>query len=300
MEISQVKGNTWMIKSWELIPFYRLDAHRIILLDSGQADQRTELEELLQREQLVPAAVLSTHAHIDHVGNNRFLREKYGARIALPLGEAGTIASKTGIMFQNIHQSFQDVNSDILRRDLGCVTDRIILPEETRVEICGVPFGIIHTPGHSVDHICIRTPDNVLYAGDALITARTLEHAKFPYAVHMQAYFDSLNVLRRERADIYIAAHEGVYTDLIPEIDKTERKIRTLLNRYLLMLEEKMTANMLTARICRTFGIDSHEIFFLAYLELSVQVYLNYFREHGLAECWVEDNMIWYRRKDNE
>ena len=58
MEISQVKGNTWMIKSWELIPFYRLDAHRIILLDSGQADQRTELEELLQREQLVPAAVL--------------------------------------------------------------------------------------------------------------------------------------------------------------------------------------------------------------------------------------------------
>ena len=30
MELRQVKGNTWVLDSWELIPLYRLDAHRCV------------------------------------------------------------------------------------------------------------------------------------------------------------------------------------------------------------------------------------------------------------------------------
>lgn len=35
MELEQVKGNTWVLKSWELIPFYKLDDSHCILLDTG-------------------------------------------------------------------------------------------------------------------------------------------------------------------------------------------------------------------------------------------------------------------------
>ena len=44
MELRQVKGNTWVLDSWELIPLYKLDAHRCVLLDTGTWDQRDELE----------------------------------------------------------------------------------------------------------------------------------------------------------------------------------------------------------------------------------------------------------------
>ena len=47
MELRQVKGNTWVLDSWELIPLYRLDAHRCVLLDTGTWDQRDELEAAL-------------------------------------------------------------------------------------------------------------------------------------------------------------------------------------------------------------------------------------------------------------
>ena len=40
MELRQVKGNTWVLDSWELIPLYKLDAHRCVLLDTGTWDQR--------------------------------------------------------------------------------------------------------------------------------------------------------------------------------------------------------------------------------------------------------------------
>ena len=44
MELEQVKGNTWVLKSWELIPFYKLDDSHCILLDTGLNDQREDLE----------------------------------------------------------------------------------------------------------------------------------------------------------------------------------------------------------------------------------------------------------------
>ena len=47
MELEQVKDNTWVLKSWELIPVYRLDAHKCILLDTGLVEQREELQDTL-------------------------------------------------------------------------------------------------------------------------------------------------------------------------------------------------------------------------------------------------------------
>lgn len=39
MELERVKGNTWVLKSWELIPLYQVDDTRCILLDTGTVDQ---------------------------------------------------------------------------------------------------------------------------------------------------------------------------------------------------------------------------------------------------------------------
>ena len=74
MELEQVKGNTWVLKSWELIPLYRLDDRRCILLDTGLAEQQEELDATLRAEGLLPVGVICSHAHIDHMGNNAFLK----------------------------------------------------------------------------------------------------------------------------------------------------------------------------------------------------------------------------------
>ena len=35
MKLTQVRGNTWVIEAMALIPFYKLDSRRVILLDTG-------------------------------------------------------------------------------------------------------------------------------------------------------------------------------------------------------------------------------------------------------------------------
>ena len=69
MELKQALGNTWYLDDWQLIPLYKLDAHRCILLDSGLYEQRQEIEDTLQSAGLTPVGILGTHAHNDHSSN---------------------------------------------------------------------------------------------------------------------------------------------------------------------------------------------------------------------------------------
>ena len=48
MNLRQVKGNTWVLEGLEFIPLYRLDGGRCVLLDTGLAQEREELERLFQ------------------------------------------------------------------------------------------------------------------------------------------------------------------------------------------------------------------------------------------------------------
>ena len=48
MNLRQVKGNTWVLEGLEFIPLYRLDGGRCVLMDTGLAQEREELEQELR------------------------------------------------------------------------------------------------------------------------------------------------------------------------------------------------------------------------------------------------------------
>lgn len=58
MKLTQVKGNTWVLEGLEFIPLYRLDGGRCILMDTGLAQEREELEQTLLDHGLAPAGVV--------------------------------------------------------------------------------------------------------------------------------------------------------------------------------------------------------------------------------------------------
>lgn len=296
MELERVKGNTWVLKSWELIPVYRLDEHRCVLLDSGLAEQREDLVETLEREGLRPVGVICSHAHIDHMGNMAFLKETYGAELAMSLGEAGHQMSYLGLNVTNYLMSAQDVVDSPALNGTPFVADRIILPGEESITFCGADFSIVPTPGHTVDHICIRTPDNVLYLGDAMMTGRTLHHSKFPYAFCVADYLESMRKMRTEPADKFIVAHFGVYDEILPLVDMEARFFAERMVDLLDLVGEYTTPKLLASAICRQYRIDAGDLRDLSYFESSALSYINYLRELGYLEAYIADNQIRYRR----
>lgn len=297
MELEQVKGNTWVLKSWELIPLYKIDETHCVLLDTGYYDQREELEAALKAANLTPVGILGSHAHIDHMGSYAYFQRK-GVSLAMSLGEAGQLFSPLALHLEyyNLHvEAFADYPE---LADVTCLADRIILPQEDRIEFCGAMFDIVHTPGHTVDHICVRTPDNVLYLGDAVMTGRTLHHSKFPYTYDMAEYLNSLGKLRGEAADFYVVAHEGVYQELLPLIDLELRFLTERMRDLLDLVNGSTTPKEMTACICETYHIMPRGLRDLAYYELASQTYIHYLCGKGLLEPYIAGAQIRYRRTE--
>ena len=46
MNLTQVKGNTWVLEGIQLIPLYKLDDRRCILLDTGLLEERPMPEDI--------------------------------------------------------------------------------------------------------------------------------------------------------------------------------------------------------------------------------------------------------------
>lgn len=296
MELEQVKDSTWVLKSWELIPVYRLDAHKCILLDTGLVEQREELQEALTNYGLEPVGVICSHAHIDHMGNVAYLKEKYGAELAMSLGEAGHQMSYLGLNVTSYLLPPEDLESWDAVKGTPCLADRIILPTEDHITFCGAEFDIVHTPGHTVDHICTRTADNVLYLGDAMMTGRTLHHSKFPFAFRVRDYLDSMRKMRSEPADKFIVAHFGVYDEILPLVDMEARFFAERMLDLLDLIDQPTDPKKLTSDICRTYHITATKLSDVSYFESSSLSYLNYLRGLGYLEAYVEDNSIHYRR----
>ena len=126
MDITQVKGNTWVIVADELIPFYKLDDRRVILMDNGLVEERDDIEDTLLKNDLVPAGILCSHAHVDHCANSAYFQQKYHIPVALTAPEAGMCSS-----LLTLKCYFLTLPADEVARCSSCMVHKpdVIIPD---------------------------------------------------------------------------------------------------------------------------------------------------------------------------
>ncbi len=294
MALRQARGNTWYLADWQLIPLYRVGEHQCILLDTGLLGQREGLEAALLAAGLTPIGIFGSHAHTDHSPNNRYFQEKYHIPVALPLGEAGLCANRLSLKAYFFMLSPQQAATEQDVAQMELIADQTVGPEETEVTFCGVTFGVVHTPGHSPDHISIRTPDDVLYLGDALLTGTELETAKLPYFFSHQDAIASMERLRNERAALYLAAHRGVYTEIGGLIDENIAVIQDRARQILALIDRPLTMGEIEARTCRHFRLLSENVSRAALYERNVRIYVEYLRDTNQVTVTARQGIVYY------
>lgn len=110
---------------------------------------------IIEQKRLRPIILINTHGHVDHVGANKDIVEKYG----IPL---------------HIHSSDSALLSNILNSTMGFFIgakkspppDRFI-EEGEEVSIGNSRLKVIHTPGHSPGSVSL-SGDGFLLSGDVL------------------------------------------------------------------------------------------------------------------------------------
>jgi glyoxylase-like metal-dependent hydrolase (beta-lactamase superfamily II) len=132
-----------------------------LMIDTGCAYTVKELVSALDGVKV--ALIVNTHSHEDHIGANATLKKRFGTEImAHPL-------ALTSMALPPKHQTLHPYQVVMW----GYPTASFGVPIGDTIETEHHHFQIIHTPGHSPDHICFFEPHRGwLFAGDAYIGGR--------------------------------------------------------------------------------------------------------------------------------
>ena len=298
MELTQVKGNTWVMEANQLIPLYKLDSGRCVLLDSGLLQEREKLEETLKTAGLTPVGVLCSHAHVDHCANNGYLQEKYGTVVALTPPEAGMCSS-----LLTLKCYFLTLSPATVARESSCMvhTPDVSIPmSDGPFGFCGAEFQIIHTPGHSSGHICVITPDDVCYTADALLSRKLLD-AKLPYSLSHQIAMESREKLRGLGCDAFILAHRGVCSgeEIGELIDANQDLVRRRAEEILALVDRPMTASQINEAACVLYELFTHKPHRSLRFERNVRFFIEYLVDTERLTQVCQNGVTYYARTES-
>lgn len=135
------------------------DSRRCILFDPGNSNDRENrvLTSFLEQEELVPARLINTHCHIDHVLGNHFVSRQFGLKPEAHRKEIPIMASCTVVagMYGIAYNESPPIGA--------------FLEEGQDLVEGAMRFKIFFTPGHSPGSLCFYQPESkVLIGGDVL------------------------------------------------------------------------------------------------------------------------------------
>ena len=127
--------------------------HELVIVDAG-AEAETIIAAV---EDWKPLAVLATHGHYDHIGAVDAVCGHFGIPLYVHKEDISKLADPEG-------------NGSLLfDREMTVNTPALPLEEGQELDLAGLSFTVLHTPGHSRGSCCFLLPENQgVFCGDTL------------------------------------------------------------------------------------------------------------------------------------
>lgn len=208
-ELKQLTENTFYYEAYTNVGVYRLNESEVVLIDSCDHKRMVRgLDRILEEMGLTVNTIISTHCHVDHICGNRYFKEKYGCRILCTRLEQGYIYKP-------------DMEPDFYNAGLSCDKEKNpfygIEPSEAEVitkDNLPEGFDIISLPGHSFDMIGVRTPDDVVFLADAVLSKNTWENYKLPFFYSVNKAMETLENISKLEARFFVPSHNAPVEDI--------------------------------------------------------------------------------------
>lgn len=125
-----------------------------VIIDPG--DEAEVIQRKITALRLKPMGILLTHGHFDHVSAVKKLREHYGIKVYALEEEREILTSD-----KNLGMAFCGVR-------IRMEADEY-LRDKCSIELAGIKFHVIHTPGHTIGSCCYYVEkEKTLFSGDTL------------------------------------------------------------------------------------------------------------------------------------
>ena len=157
MVVGSLEANCYLVADEE--------SKEAIIIDPGAEGEK--IRRLIEKEGLVPAYIVNTHGHIDHIGANGYLKEKLrDIKICIHPADAQMLIDP----LQNL-SSFAGLSNPSPAADL-------MLEDSYEIKLGKLSLKVVHTPGHTPGGICLVTEGKV-FTG----ILQTFHHRSYNYII---------------------------------------------------------------------------------------------------------------------
>jgi len=132
-----------------------------VVIDPGMPDASLALEEILQRHNLKPVAVIATHGHLDHTFSIQPIADGYAIPTYIHSEDRAYLSAPEKLLSEEFASTVAEMN--------------FVEPSQVRelrngevIDLVGLSFRAIHAPGHTRGSLMFEVSEQVLVSGDVL------------------------------------------------------------------------------------------------------------------------------------
>ena len=249
-----------------------------ILIDSGvEADVPKKIIKALKATDLLKevkiSAVINTHAHADHCGGNKWLKENHQARIYASSGEKPYIenpylephylfsAESPKLLKNKFFQaepSVVDVAIDFKTSLTKVALAEMVVGSTVPVQIDGIDLTLVNIKGHSPDMMGVLTSSGYFYCGDLLFTSAILEKHPLLFLHDYEQFCLAVNWVMAQRFSGVILTHGGYLEDHVPAAKETRHRLETNLAVILDTIKKPVNEWEVHHAVSQAFKIDEN------------------------------------------
>ena len=287
-ELVQVSEKCYYINSPAKIGVYVADEDHIYLVDSGNdKDAGRKVRQIMDKNGWHLTAILNTHSNADHIGGNKYLQGQTGCKVY----SGGIEAAFT--KYPVLEPSFlyggypcKDLRHKFLMAQESDVTD--FSDESFPKEIEVIPL-----PGHFFDMVGFRMPDGAVFLADCISSRETLKKYAVSFIYDVGAYLETLDMVERIDAKVFIPAHAKVSADIKELVCYNRDKVYEVAEKILSICKKPLYFEKILQEVFKGYGLAMN---FEQYVLVgsTVRSYLSWMKETGKLKAMFQDNvMLW-------
>ena len=292
VEIRHLGGDTWYFPGRVNVGLFR-HGGGAWLVDSGLDDDAgRKIARHLEEEGTTLRRIVTTHSNADHCGANAFLHRRTGCSVAATAMEATVMENPTlepmllwsAFPFEAIRNKFLQAKAskvDLIIANSGAF-------DESGLE--AVPL-----PGHFLDMIGVRTPDDVLFTADALFSGEVIEKYGIMFVLDVQGALDTFDRLEATEARWFVPSHAPATEDIGPLVETNRRGMLRIGEMILDCCTDPSSREFIVAAVAERLGLSMTPSEYVLN-SAAISAHLTRLARNGALTPAVEEGVLLWRR----
>ncbi len=294
MNLIKIQGHTYYYKAPTNVGIVRYKNGMALLTDAGiDGTAAKGLAQSIEEEGLKPKYLLITHAHPDHFGGAKWLKEQYtGLLCYASEGEA------LGMAHPRL-ESQALFGAKPLRELEGRTLKGPEISVDETIQMGEMDFGdkkikIVPLPGHTYSQIGVLTGDEVLFAGDSLFSEETMVKYGFPFLMDIEAQLQTITFLEQIEASHVLLSHgEKVYASIDNLCQVNRSRIDEYAEKIKDWCSQPLSREDVTEQVIRSSGLDPNvSEYYMTYA--TVGAFLSYLANRKEIQKSVIDGKLYF------